>query len=102
MARFRLLCKRAGLTEVLSAGQHIRFGPADLPDSRQLRLNRLYPGSMVRKALRHIPGTAPDRCTRPITGTPVKDAELLAWASKAVVALFLPDAPAAGQPPTSR
>ena len=86
VARFRILCRSVGLTEVISAGQSIRFSPADLPDSRVLRLGRLYPGSKVLKASRQV--LLPRPVTRPIGGQPVKDAALLAWATKAVTDLF--------------
>ncbi|HOA88817.1 MAG TPA: transcription-repair coupling factor [Propioniciclava tarda] len=87
VARFRLLCRSAGITEVLSAGTMIRFAPAELPDSRALRLARLYPGAQLRKALGHL--LVPRPLTRPITGSPLKDAELLAWATRVVTDLFL-------------
>jgi len=88
VARFRLRCREVGLTEVLSAGNFIRFAPADLPDSRVLRLNRLYPGAQLRKALGQV--LLPRPMTKPITGTPLADADLLAWATKAVEDLFGP------------
>jgi len=88
VARFRLRCREVGLTEVLSAGAFIRFAPADLPDSRVLRLNRLYPGAQLRRALGHV--LLPRPMTKPITGAPLADAALLAWATKAVEDLFGP------------
>ena len=87
VAHFRLLCRSTGITEVLSAGTMIRFAPAELPDSRALRLARLYPGAQLRKALGHL--LVPRPLTRPITGSPLKDAELLAWATRVVTDLFL-------------
>ena len=44
VARFRLLVRVHGLTDVSLQGRHVRFGPMPLPDSRQLRLKRLLPG----------------------------------------------------------
>ena len=37
-----------GLTEIVGQGRFIRFGPAHLPESRVLRLQRLYPRSVVK------------------------------------------------------
>ena len=54
---------------------------------RVLRMNRLYPGAQLRKALGHV--LLPRPLTRPITGSPLKDAELLAWATTAVETVFL-------------
>ena len=54
VARFRLLARTAGLTEIVTQGTFIRFGPASLPESRVLRLQRLYPRSVVKEAAGHI------------------------------------------------
>ncbi len=86
VARFRLLCREVGLTEVITAGNFVRFSPADLPDSKVMRMERLYPGAQQRKALHQV--LLPWPKTQPITGAPIKDAALLAWATAAVNALF--------------
>ncbi len=86
ITQFRMLCRDAGLTEVLSAGTAIRFSPADLPDSKAMRLARLYPGSKVLKAAQHV--LVPRPLTKPIGGQPVTDAALLAWASTVVRDIF--------------
>ena len=99
VAAFRLQAKRCGVQEVVAQGNFIRFAPADLPDSAQLRLARLYPGSQVRKASGFI--LVPRPVTRPITGQPLVDAELLAWAGKVLADLFTPSGPAPA-PPASR
>jgi transcription-repair coupling factor (superfamily II helicase) len=41
VARFRVHARRAGLADVTLQGNHVRFGPVDLPESGQLRLRRL-------------------------------------------------------------
>jgi transcription-repair coupling factor (superfamily II helicase) len=64
----------------------IRFSPADLPDSAQLRLARLYPGAQVRKASGYV--LVPRPMTRPIAGAPIVDSELLAWVTKVLSDLF--------------
>ena len=50
VARFRYLARGYGLTDVSLQGKHIRFGPLPLPDSKQLRLKRLYPESVYKTA----------------------------------------------------
>ena len=57
-----------------------------MPDSAQLRLSRLYPGSQVRKATELI--LVPRPMTRPIGGQPITDAALLEWASKVLSDVF--------------
>ncbi|MFV0407964.1 MAG: transcription-repair coupling factor [Propioniciclava sp.] len=93
VARFRMLARTVGLTEVITAGTMIRFGPVELPESRDARRQRLYPGSRVNKANRHL--FLPRPMTRQIGGEPVQDAALLAWATEAVSALFDAVVPAA-------
>ncbi len=92
VASFRLLARRYGVHEVVSQGNLIRFAPADLPDSAQLRLARLYPGAQVRRAQGLI--LVPRPTTRPIGGQPVTDAPLLAWAATVLADIF--PAPASG------
>ena len=87
VARFRLKARAHGITEVIVAGNMIRFSPADLPDSAQLRLARLYPGAQLRKAAGQV--LVPRPVTRPIGGTPIVDAELLSWASRVLDDVFV-------------
>ncbi|WP_029137527.1 transcription-repair coupling factor [Nakamurella lactea] len=50
VATFRQLARTAGLTEVVLGPQGLRFGKLELPDSVQLRMARLYPGSKYKPA----------------------------------------------------
>ncbi len=88
VTRFRLLCREVGITEVVSTSQAIRFSPADLPDSRQLRLNRLYPGAKILKAAGHV--VVPRPMTAKVGGSPIVGSELLEWASGVVTGIFGP------------
>ncbi len=88
VADFRLLARKAGLTEVITQGPAIRFGPVDLPDSRAVRMQRLYPGAQLRSAQRAVLIPAPK--TSPIGGKPVTGFDLLTWCTQAVRDLFLP------------
>ena len=54
VARFRARARRAGIGEVTIAGKNVRFAPVDLPDSRVVRLNRLYPKSIVKAPVQTI------------------------------------------------
>jgi len=88
VAAFRLQARRHGINEVVAQGSMIRFAPADLPESAQLRLARLHPGSQLRKAQNVV--LVPRPMTRPIGGQPVTDAALLAWAAKVMADVFTP------------
>jgi transcription-repair coupling factor (superfamily II helicase) len=49
VASFRQLCRGLGVTEVALGPQGLRMAPITLPESGQMRLARLYPGSKYRE-----------------------------------------------------
>jgi transcription-repair coupling factor (superfamily II helicase) len=77
VARFRLLAKTYGLTDVSMQGRHLRFGPVDLPDSTQLRLKRLHPEAVYKATVRTI--SVPRPATKRVGGEPLRDTALLDW-----------------------
>ncbi|TNY37210.1 transcription-repair coupling factor [Thermomonospora catenispora] len=87
VARFRVRARKAGLTEVALQGNHVRFAPVELPDSRQVRLQRLYPKSVYKAATGTLLVPAPK--TAPLGGRPLRDVALLKWATDLVEALLL-------------
>ncbi len=87
VAQFRLLARRAGLAEVTAQGNHVRFAPVELPESAQLRLKRLYPGSLLKPALHQI--LVPRPTTARVGGQPLRDEAVLAWAGEVVRAVLL-------------
>jgi transcription-repair coupling factor (superfamily II helicase) len=82
VARFRGRARRAGIGEVTIAGRNVRFAPVELPESRVVRLQRLYPKSIVKAPVKTVlvprPGT-PGR-----TGTPLAGIALLQWAHEVI------------------
>jgi transcription-repair coupling factor (superfamily II helicase) len=100
VARLRAVARAAGLTDITLQGSHIRFGPVELPESRQVRVQRLYPGTVLKSAVRTmlvpvpkaVPGTrAGSGSTRAGTGQtislgapPLRDTELLAWCEELI------------------
>lgn len=86
VARFRLLCRDAGVTEVVSTSQSIRFSPATLPDSRKMRLERLFPGSKILRTADQV--QIPRPTTSSVGGRQLVGPELLEWASQAVTAIY--------------
>jgi transcription-repair coupling factor (superfamily II helicase) len=87
VARLRVLARKVGLTEVTAQGNHIRFTPVELRDSAQLRLTRLYRGSLVKPAVKTI--LVPRPVTRPVGGQPLRDAAVLRWARELVESVLL-------------
>lgn len=85
VARFRLVARAAGLNEVVSQGNYIRFGPADLPESRVLRLKRLHPGTVLKSAAGFVLVPRP-RAT--FGGPAPSDDELLRWCGQVVRDVF--------------
>ncbi|SEG46612.1 transcription-repair coupling factor [Thermomonospora echinospora] len=87
VARFRARARRAGLTEVTVQGNHVKFAPVQLPDSKQVRLQRLYPRSIYKPTTNTLLVPAPK--TAPLGGRPLRDTALLKWATDLVEAMFL-------------
>ncbi|TDK26842.1 transcription-repair coupling factor [Arthrobacter crusticola] len=88
VARFRVSARAAGLTDVALQGNFIKFAPAELPESKQMRLNRMYPGASVKPALNAV--LVPKPKTARIGGRDLVDAEILEWAQNVVDAVFAP------------
>jgi transcription-repair coupling factor (superfamily II helicase) len=109
VARLRTVARAAGLTDITLQGNHIRFGPVELPESRQVRVQRLYPGTVLKSAVRTmlvpvpkaVPGTrAGSGSTRAGTGQtislgapPLRDTELLAWCEELISSVLAGLAP---------
>lgn len=87
VARFRAHVRGAGVADVTLQGNFVRFGPVDLRESQQLRLQRLYPKTLVKTATHQI--LVPKPMTARIGGQPLRDVALLAWARDLVDAILL-------------
>ncbi|MGD0246040.1 MAG: transcription-repair coupling factor [Streptosporangiaceae bacterium] len=90
VARLRTAARRAGLTDITAAGNHIRFAPVELPDSRQVRVQRLYPKTLLKPAVRTMLVPTPKTAT--IGGQSLRDKELLSWCGE-VIRSVLADLP---------
>ena len=94
VARLRVLARQAGIGDIGTQGKFVRFGPVEsLPESRQLRLERLYKGAKLNPALKTILVPAP--MTSPVGGKPVRNTEVLTWAAQLIRSILLDDAAAA-------
>jgi len=89
VAAFRNRARAAGLTDITVQGKYIRFSPVDLADSATVRLKRLYPGTVLKPAIRTIlvPFPTAGGGTR-LGGKPLHGADLLAWASNLIDAVI--------------
>ncbi|WP_129842203.1 transcription-repair coupling factor [Streptomyces sp. RFCAC02] len=77
VAGLRMLARSCGVTDITLQGSRIRFSPVDLRESQELRLNRVYPGSVVKRATNQV--LVPRPTTARIGGKPLTGRELLAW-----------------------
>jgi transcription-repair coupling factor (superfamily II helicase) len=92
VARFRARARQAGVSEVTIAGRNVRFAPVDLPESRVVRLQRLYPRSIVKQQIGTL--LVPRPQTEVIGGRPIDGIALLEWARTVIDTVIDPD----GQP----
>lgn len=93
VAEFRQKVRAAGLSDVTAQGRFVRFAPVELAESAQLRLKRLYPGSVLKPATRTV--LVPFPTTARIGGRPLHGRELLTWARQFLDAVVLGDVSAA-------
>jgi transcription-repair coupling factor (superfamily II helicase) len=98
VARLRAVARQAGLTDITLQGSKIRFSPVDLPESRQVRVQRLYPGTVLKPAVSNmlvpvpkaVPGArggsvrAGTGQTVSLGAPPLRDQEMLAWCEELI------------------
>ena len=87
VARLRTVARQATVANISVQGTFVRFGPLQLPESKQLRLQRLYPGTLVKEAVRTI--LVPRPMTSRVAGQPLRDTAVLRWASDLIEAVLL-------------
>ena len=87
VARLRVDVAPSDITEIAPHGKFIRFSPVELRDSGAVRVKRLYPGTLIKPAVRQILVPAPT--TARVGGQPVEGPELLDWV-RTLVAAVLP------------
>ena len=93
VASFRHHARRAGLTDITAQGRFVRFAPVELPESATLRLKRLYPGTVVKPAVRTV--LVPFPTTTRVGGRPLHGPEVLTWARQLIDAVILGEVSAA-------
>ncbi|NYD71920.1 transcription-repair coupling factor (superfamily II helicase) [Herbiconiux flava] len=85
VSRLRRLAQKSNLGEVVTMGSNLRVAPADLADSIQVRLQRMYPGSKYFAQTNAVSVPMPV-----VDGHPLADAELIAWVAQLLEAIFAP------------
>lgn len=77
VAGLRMLARACGVGDITLQGPNIRFGPVELRESQELRLKRLYPGTVLKPATSQV--LVPRPKTARVGGKPLVGRELLAW-----------------------
>ena len=98
VAAFRAHAATFGISEVTLQGNAIRFAPMKLRESQVMRLQRLFPGTIVKQTV--DTALVPRPKTARIGGQPIRDLELLNWA-RALLDAVLGDSVAAAASTTS-
>ncbi|WP_030892410.1 transcription-repair coupling factor [Streptomyces sp. NRRL F-5053] len=77
VAGLRMLARAAGVTDITLQGNNIRFSPVELRESQELRLKRIYPGSVIKGATHQV--LVPRPKPQGIGSKPLTGRGLLAW-----------------------
>ncbi|HEX4058351.1 MAG TPA: transcription-repair coupling factor [Galbitalea sp.] len=83
VSRLRRAAVKAGLAEVVAMGSNLRIAPANLADSVQVRLQRMYPGAKYFATANALSVPMPR-----VNGEAVADTDLIDWASTLLDAIF--------------
>ncbi|MBL1079569.1 transcription-repair coupling factor [Nocardia sp. 2] len=86
VAKLRLLAREYGLTEIGVTGTTLKVSPLQLPDSKQLRLKRLYPNATYRAATGIVQLPLP-RVEDSVGAARVRDVQLLQFVADLLLAL---------------
>jgi transcription-repair coupling factor (superfamily II helicase) len=83
VSRLRRAAVKAGLSEVVAMGTNLRVAPAQLADSVQVRLQRMYPGAKYFAQANALSVAMPR-----INGEPLADSDLIDWTATLLAAIF--------------
>jgi transcription-repair coupling factor (superfamily II helicase) len=91
VAKLRVELRPYGITEVVLQGNQVRFSPVTLRESQVLRLQRLFPKSIVKEPIATIMVPRPTDAPGRLGAQPLRDVPLLHWVG-ALVRELLPAA----------
>jgi transcription-repair coupling factor (superfamily II helicase) len=87
IARFKVLCRAHGVTEISLQGSAVRFSPVELAESAQVRLRRLFEKAHYKQSVSTMVVPRPKGIVKPdgsfaqvrLGGEPLRDIALLTW-----------------------
>jgi transcription-repair coupling factor (superfamily II helicase) len=82
VAGLRVRARDAGLTDINVQGKFVRFQPVDVGDSLRVRIERLYPKSVIKPPLHSV--LVPRPTEGRATGQPLRDRAVLDWAAHVI------------------
>ncbi|GAB2937759.1 transcription-repair coupling factor [Streptomyces heilongjiangensis] len=86
VAGLRMLARACGVGEIVLQGNNIRFAPVELRESQELRLKRLYPGTVIKPAAHQV--LVPRPKTAKVGGKPLLGRELLGWTGEFLASIL--------------
>ncbi|WP_033323136.1 transcription-repair coupling factor [Streptomyces yerevanensis] len=86
VAGLRMLARACGVAEIVLQGNNIRFAPVELRESQELRLKRLYPGTIIKSAAHQV--LVPRPKTAKVGGKPLVGRELLGWTGEFLASIL--------------
>ena len=89
VAALRLYAKSLGLTDIAFSGKHLRLTPIQLPESAQIKLARVFPGSIYKSATQILLVARPSSPNW-IESAPIGDTSTLAWVDSVLKELIEP------------
>jgi transcription-repair coupling factor (superfamily II helicase) len=98
VARFKVVCRTFGITEVSLQGQSVRFSPVLLPESAQVRLQRSYDKAVYKPVVSTMAVARPKGVVKPdgsfaeakFGGEPLRDQALLTWCAQLLETILGP------------
>ncbi|MCB1272826.1 MAG: transcription-repair coupling factor, partial [Leucobacter sp.] len=99
VSALRRRAARLGLSKLIAGGPMLRIEPVELPASRRMRADRLYPGNRYTESTKvlqvPLPGSGTANPRSPLAGVGMRRAaghdDIVAWAGDVLRALLEPD-----------
>ncbi|MET7681917.1 transcription-repair coupling factor [Streptomyces sp. NPDC005423] len=86
VAGLRMLARSCEVGDILLQGANIRFAPVELRESQELRLKRLYPGTVIKPTAHQL--LVPRPKTAKVGGKPLVGRELLGWVGEFLTSIM--------------
>ena len=89
VAVLRASARKLGIHEMIQQGKNLRISPIKLPESKQLKLQRIYPGSMYKSGTNVALIALPAKQWSPLgESSKLRDTSVIAWATSVLQELL--------------